>query len=175
MNAYRAPPMDRPANDASADAMLPSIMAALTACYGSLSSPTFKCVYAAMSGPTHRNLVAALGQQDVELLETTDENDDVSTQLVVSWDNDQVGLGLSGVGPFAALIHGSEDEGFAWVTRADAAPTPLAGLVASLVEQAGFLLLDRSLLARTVKMNRFDGTGEATLYQALFTDSDRIP
>lgn len=167
--------MSQSANGASDTATLRSIMAALTACYGSLASPTFKNVYATMSGPAHRNLVAALGQQDVKLLETTDTNDDVSTQLVVSRGNDQVGLGLSGVGPFAALIHRNEDGGFAWVTRADKAPTPLAGLVASCVERAGFSLLDRSLLARTIKMNCYDGADETTLYQALFTDSDQIP
>jgi hypothetical protein len=36
-------------------------------------------------------------------------------------------------------------------------------------------LLDRNTATRVIKMNRADGTTEATLYQALFTDSDRIP
>ena len=79
----------------------------------------------------------------MNVLETTDENDDVSSRLVVSRSGDWVGLGLSGIGPFAALIHQDQDEQYFWVTTPDQGPTPLAKTVAGLVEEAGFLLLTR--------------------------------
>ena len=42
------------------------------------------------------------------------------------------------------------------------------------VEQAGFLLLNGDIVTKTVKMNRWHGSTEATLYRALFTDTDWI-
>ncbi len=111
----------------------------------------------------------------MDVLDTTDLNSDVSTHLVVSQSDDWVGLGLSGIGPFAALVHQDEDEHYSWVTAPDQGPTPLAKAVAGVVEQAGFLLLTRDVVTRTVKMNSWDGSTEATLYQALFTDTDWIP
>ncbi len=99
----------------------------------------------------------------------------MSTHLVVSQSSDWIGLGLSGVGPFAALVHQGEDEQYSWFTEPDRRPTPLARTVATFVEQAGFLLLTRDVVARTIEMNCVDGSTEATLYQALFTDTDRIP
>ena len=61
------------------------------------------------------------------------------------------------------------------MTQPDKAPTPLAALVAITVERAGFQLLNRDTVMRVIAMNRADGATEATLYQALFTDSDVIP
>ena len=111
----------------------------------------------------------------MDVLNTTDENDDVASFLDISQFGDRVGLALSGVGPFASLIHQDEDERYVWVTEADQGPTPLARTVAAHVVEAGFLLLPRDLMTRTVKMNRWDESTEATLYQALFTDTDWIP
>ncbi len=48
-------------------------------------------------------------------------------------------------------------------------------LVAQTMQRAGFQLLGRPLVSRTVRMNWHDGSEEVTLYQALFTDTDRIP
>ena len=167
--------MNPPLTDAAADVMLRSIMTALVTTCGSLAKPRYEKIYATMAGPVHRNLIAELRRTGMNVLETTDENDDVSTRLVVSRSGDWVGLGLSGIGPFAALIHQDQDEQYSWVTTPDQGPTPLAKTVAELVEEAGFLLLPRDIVTKTVKMNLWDGSTEATLYQALFTDTDRIP
>lgn len=167
--------MNHPPKGISSDAKLQPIMDALVASYGSLAAPNFGKVYVTMAGPFHRKLVAELRGRGVDVLETTDENDDVSTQLVAARSGDQVSLGLSGVGPFAAVVHQGEDGQYSWVTQPDKGPTPLAKLVATLVEQAGFQLLARDVVTRMITMNRPDGSTEATLYQALFTDSDRVP
>ena len=159
----------------SADAEIQPIMDALVASYGSLAAPDFSKIYVTMAGPFHRKRVAELRGKGVDVLETTDENDDVSTQLVAAQSGDQVSLGLSGVGPFAAVVHRGGDGRYSWVTQPDKGPTPLAKLVAALVEQAGFQLLAREVVIKTIKMNRPDGSTEATLYQALFTDSDQVP
>ena len=161
--------------DSSADATLRSIMTALIETYGSLAEPRYDKIYVTMNGPVHRNLIAELRRNGMDVLETTDENDDVSTQLDVSQSGDWVSLDLSGVGPFAALVHQGEDEQYSWVTTPDQGPTPLAKVVAALVEQAGFLLLTRDIVTRTIKMTCLDESTEATLYQVLFTDTDWIP
>ncbi len=44
-----------------------------------------------------------------------------------------------------------------------------------MVQQAGFRLLDRSLVSQPIAMTWYDGSTEVTLYQALFTDTDWIP
>ena len=150
-------------------------MTALVETYGSLAEPRYEKIYVAMAGPVHRNLIAELQRNGMEVRETTDLNDDVSTQLDVSQSGDWVSLDLSGVGPFAALVHQGEDEKYSWVTTPDQGLTPLTKAVAALVERARFLLLTRNIVTRTVKMNRWDGATEATLYQALFTDTDWIP
>ena len=59
--------------------------------------------------------------------------------------------------------------------RAGSGADAVARAVAALVEQAGFLLLTGDIVTRTIKMNGWDGSTEATLYQALFTDTDWIP
>ena len=167
--------MSSPPTDAAADVTLRSIMTALVATYGSLAEPKYDKIYVAMDGPVHRDLIAELRRNGMDVLDTTDENDDVASFLVISQTGDEVGLALSGVGPFASLVHQDEDERYVWVADPDQGPTPLAKTVAALVEQAGFLLLSRDVVTRTVKMNRWDESTEATLYQALFTDTDRIP
>lgn len=151
------------------------IMAALQSCYGNLDQPDFRKVYARMHSRPYQQLIEALRSGGAEVTETTDPNDDVSVQLVIDRAGDQVGLGLSGVGPFAALLHQGVDGNYLWVTWPDNAPTPLASQVATVVRQAGFHLLDRGTVMKTIRMSRADGTAAATLYQALFTDTDMIP
>ena len=151
------------------------IIDALIAAYGSLATPNFHKIYVTMAGLSHRRLIEDLRSNDVDVLETTDENDDVSTQLVAARSGDQVSLGLSEVGPFAAVLHQDGDKPHSWVTNPDDGPTPLAKLVATLVVQAGFRLLGRAVMVKNIKMKRPDGSNEATFYQALFTDSDQVP
>ena len=167
--------MSQVEHDASGDATFQSIMAALTACYGDLAAPNFRKAYAGMESSLHRQLIEDLRAKGIEITETTDQDDDVATHLAAGQGGNEVGLMLSGVGPFAALLHQDGDGRYCWVTRPDKAPTPLAALIATTVERAGFQLLNRDTVTRTIAMNRADGATEATLYQALFTDSDVIP
>jgi len=51
----------------------------------------------------------------------------------------------------------------------------LAALIATTADRAGFPLLNRDAVMRTIAMNRADGATEVTLSQALLTDSDVIP
>ena len=79
------------------------------------------------------------------------------------------------MGQFATLRHQNINGRIDWVTEPEKAPTALAALVARLIEQADFRLLSRDTVMHAVAMNRADGTTQATLYQALFTDSDIFP
>lgn len=157
------------------DMLFQSVMTALATCYGNLAEPDFRKVYVKMDSPLHRRLIEELRAKSIAITETTDNNDDVSNHLVLDHAGDHVGLALSGVGPFAALIHWDEAECCSWVTQPGNAPTPLAALVAQTVQRAGFHLLDRQLASRTIRMNWYAGSEEVTLHQALFTDTDRIP
>jgi hypothetical protein len=74
--------MSQPSQGTSADAKVQSIMDALIASYGSLAAPNFRKSHVTMAGPPHRKLIAELRRKGMNILETTDENDDVSTQLV---------------------------------------------------------------------------------------------
>lgn len=167
--------MSQVEHDAPGDATFQSIMAALTTCYGDLAAPNLRKIYATMESSLHRRLVEDLQAEGIKITETTDQNYDVGTHLAAGQGGDEVGLVLSGIGPFAAVLHQDSDRRYCWVTRPEKAPTPLAALVATTVERAGFHLLNRDTVTRTIAMNRADGTTEAKLYQALFTDSDVIP
>ena len=167
--------MSYPDHDTSDNATMQAIMAALRACYGSLDEPNFHKISETLKNNPYRSLVEQLRASKVQITDTTDLNNDVSIRLVLDRSGDQVGLALSGVGPYAAILCQDATERYSWITKPQNAPTPLAVLVAQVVQGAGFKLLDRSLVGRTVKMNWYDGSEKATLYQALFSDSDVIP
>lgn len=167
--------MSYPNHNASDEATLQAIMTALGECYGSLDEPNFRKVTEKLRNGPFRPLIEGLQSSGIKITDTTDLNDDVSIHLVLDRAGDQLGLALSGVGPYAALLHQDAAERYSWVTQPENAPTPLAVLVAQAVQHAGFQLLDRRLVSRMIKMSWYDGSEEVTLYQALFTDRDRIP
>ena len=167
--------MNHSRHQSSDGATMETIMTALRACYGSLDAPNFRKVSEILRNGPHRPLIGSLRSSGIEIIDTTDLNNDVSIRLVLNQAGDQVGLALSGVGSYAALLHQDAAERYSWVTRPEDAPTPLAAQVARNVRHAGFWLLERSLVSRTVGMKWYDGSEEVTLWQALFTDSDRIP
>ena len=162
-------------NETSQDPTIQAILSALHACYGSLDEPNFSKVYETLETPHYQGVVDSLRSSRIEIRDTTDLNDDVSLYLALDQSGDQVGLALSGVGPFAALFHQDTEERYSWVTQPENAPTPLAKTVAQTVQGAGFKLLDRALVTQTIPMTWYDGSTEVTLYQALFTDTESIP
>lgn len=167
--------MSQPQHDTSDEATMQAIMTALRACYGNLEEPNYRKVTAILESDPYRPLIEELRSSGTEITESMDLNDDVAILLVVDQAKDQVGLWLSGVGPFAALVHQDAEGRYCWVTGPDGAPTPLAALVATIVQRADLQLLDRRTVSRKIRMQWYDGETEATLYQALFTDTDIIP
>lgn len=152
-----------------------AILAAMDACYGDLTDPNYRRVYENMGSSLHRQLVDELRASGLTIAETTDPNDDVATRVIASQGSSEVELALSGVGPFAVLMQLNDDEDCCWITDSNESPSSLAAHTAKTVEQRGFSLLSRDTVAQKVPMNRADGSTEATVYQALFTDSDMIP
>jgi hypothetical protein len=167
--------MSQPQHDTSDDATMQAIMTALRSCYGSLDEPDFRKVTAILENDPYRPLIETLRSSGTEITESMDLNNDVAIHLIVDQAGDQVGLWLSGVGPFATLRQLDSDGRSLWVTGPEDAPTPLAALVATAVQRAGLQLLDRRTVTQKIRMQCFDGETEASLYQALFTDTDRIP
>ena len=150
-------------------------MSALKASYGDLSQPDFRKVYSGLENSAYRQVTEELRAEGIEVTDATDLNDDVAIHLDVDQGDQGGWVALSGAGPFAALIWQDSNRQYLWVTQSDKAPSPLAALVANAVERAGFKLLSRDTAAHKISMSRADGSTEATLYQALFTDSDVIP
>lgn len=167
--------MKHPQHTLSASAVKPKIIEAIQACYGDLADPSFLKVSTFLGSDPYHPLISWLKGSGFTITETTDLNDDVSTQLIAEKDGDQNALELSGVGPFAVLRHIQRDGRSRWVTQPEHAPTPSSAAVAKAIQRAGLQLLAREMLAQTIEMQRWDGKTEATLYQALFTDTDIIP
>lgn len=97
--------MSQVEHDRPGDATLHSIEAALTACYGDLEAPNFRKADATIESPLHQHLVEDLRAKGIEITETTDQSDDVAAHLAAVQGGHHVGLVLSGIGPFAALLH----------------------------------------------------------------------
>ena len=155
--------------------VMEDILTALHACYGRLDEPNFRKVYITLNTAPYQSLIDTLRSDGIDIVDTTGFNDDVSIQLILEKSGDQLSLSLSGVGPFAALIGQDSAQRYFWVTEPAKAPTPLAVTVARMVQQAGFRLLDRSLVIQPIAMTWYDGSTEVLLYQALFTDTDWVP
>ena len=83
--------MNPPLTDAAADVMLRPIMTALIATYGSLAESRHDKIHVAMDGPIHRDLIAELRRNGMDVLNTTDENDDVASFLDISQFGDPSG------------------------------------------------------------------------------------
>lgn len=151
------------------------IMAALRSSYGDLENPDFHKVASALDRGAYRPMIEELRRSGVAVIDTTDPNDDVSTQLVVSRSGEQVALELSAVGPFGVVRYLGRDGSSNWVSKPSEATSPLAAHVAAVAERAGVRLLDRDSAATKVRIRLTDEDPYATLYQALFTNTDRIP
>ena len=157
------------------NAILQSIILALEASYGDLSQPNFRKIYTKIEEPAYRQVAENLRSEGIQVSNSTKLNTDVAIHLDVEQGKQDGLVALSGVGLFAAFIWHSIDGQPCWVTQSESAPSALAACIARIVEGAGFTLLDRNTVLQSVDMNRADGTTKATLYQALFTDSDVIP
>ena len=96
--------------DTSDDAAMQAIMRAIRACYGNLDKPNFHKVSETLKSSLYHPLVGSLQSSGIEITETTDGNDDVAVHLVLNQSGNQVGLALSGVGPYAALLHQDRNE-----------------------------------------------------------------
>jgi hypothetical protein len=157
------------------NATIRQIMAELESSYGNLENPDFHKVASALARDPYRSLLQSLSASGASVTETTDPNDDVSVQAVVSQAGEQIALELSAIGPFGVVRRLADDGSSQWISKSDETTSPLAARVAGAAERAGVRLLDRDTAAMKVDI-RFepDDTG-ATLYQALFTNTDVIP
>lgn len=164
-----------PSTNTLHDKAIEEIFAALHACYGRLDEPNFRKVHATLEAAPYQRLIDTLRSDGIDIIDKTSVNDDVCIRLVLERSGDQLALSLSGVGPFAALVGQDSAQHYFWVTGPENAPTPLAVTVARTVQQAGFRLLDRSLVSQPIAMAWHDDSTEVLLYQALFTDNDWVP
>ena len=162
-------------SDIPHDNVMEDIFAALLACYGRLGEPNFFKVEATLEAAPYQGLIDTLRSNNIDVIDKTSYNNDVSIRLILEKSGDQLGLALSGVGPFATLIGQDATEHYFWVTAPEDAPTPLAAAVARMVQQAGLRLLDRNLVIQPIAMAWYDGSTEVLLYQAMFTDTDWVP
>ena len=155
--------------------LLQTLLVAVENCYGNMREPQYEKLIIYLNGSPYQIVIDALRAAGIAVADATDMNDDVAVHLALDRNGEQVGIVLSGVGPFAALLHQNPDGKYCWIDKLDGAPNNLARQVAEIVQRAGLALLDRTTVVHTIQMTRPDGNETSTRYQALFTDSDVIP
>ena len=157
------------------DATIRQIMVELESSYGDFDNPDFHKVASTLARDPYRNLLQSLSASGAMVTETTDPNDDVSFQVVVSQAGEQIALELSAIGPFGVVRRLANDGSSQWVPKSNETTSPLAARVAGAAERAGVHLLDRDTAAMKVDIHFEPNDTGATLYQALFTNTDVIP
>ncbi|MFD8323607.1 hypothetical protein [Kitasatospora purpeofusca] len=143
--------------------------------YGSLERPTYHAILKLLERDPYRTLRSDFPPSwSVE--DVTDENDDVGSVWWITWGGGGVELRLSMVGPYATAFR-LHPEGYATGECAfpPAAESERAAgreeerRLANIVGGAGFALLPRAELDRTVPLRLADADGPVTLYEALFS------
>ena len=146
------------------------VLAKIKECYGSLREPNFRRVSDYILSDPFRTLKESFVSSGVSVIDTTDINDDVSSNITFKHLDDWVQIALSGVGPYAIVFQKGIGRKFEWITSVEQAATPMASLVVERVQAAGFELVGRDLVSQKIDMEWWDGTTSVSFYQLLFSD-----
>jgi len=131
--------------------------------YGWGAERDFSQVWDVYSRRPYDRLFRALTAVD-DFKDVTDVNDEVSFSFAANgW-----GVNLSMIGPYALVLVGPASG--PWLPVVDSVDSPTSeGL--ELIRLAGFQVLDRQMLERTVPI----WSEELTVYSALFVNDERFP
>jgi hypothetical protein len=148
-----------------------AIVAAVKEAYLSLEDPDFAFVGKAMEVQVYERLLDQL-EQTFEILETTDEAEDVAFTYLVSSESQDLGLWLSMVGPYALIQRVEEDE----VEILRAPYSDVEAEVLATLSEHHISLVPEEALRHLIRMELPEAVaGKVTLYQALFDNSQAVP
>jgi hypothetical protein len=148
-----------------------AVVAAVKEAYLSLENPDFTFVEKAVERRPYARLLEQLALT-FELRETTDENEDVAFICLVSGEDEDLGLWLSMAGPYALIQRVGEDHVETLCAPYSDAETELLAVLA----EHHVALVSEELLRHRIHMNLPKAAGgKATLYQALFDNSQALP
>jgi hypothetical protein len=150
------------------------IVAEIIATYGSLSDPQYHFVSRVVDERPYRELEDALRGLGT-MAETTDVNDDVSFNFSIQSGGEHWGIALSMVGPYA-VVWGGPTGINGVVSPHERAPTGFSGRLLEVLTAHGIEVLPERVVTSPLE---FSGSAvdaeDATLFQALFTDTDVLP
>ncbi|MFF2951709.1 hypothetical protein ACFVVU_10280 [Kitasatospora sp. NPDC057965] len=143
--------------------------------YGSLERPTYHAILKLLERDPYRSLRSEFPPSwSVE--DVTDENDDVGSVWRITWGGGGTLLRLSMIGPYATAFrlhsagYATGECVFPPATEGEgAAGREEERRLADIVRGAGFALLSRAELDRTVPLRLANADEPVTLYEALFS------
>jgi hypothetical protein len=153
------------------------VLAEIERAYGSLSEPRHFAITRHFQERPYAAFIEEL-EADFEVIDTTDENDDVAFILSLSRDGEHWALGLSTVAPYAVLAR-ADPSTQVWthvLTPSSPDLTPSEQDVVNRVSAIDLQLLDKEDLERPVPLNIAGmDPSSVRVYQALFTSADILP
>lgn len=148
-------------------------LAVIKRVYGSLEHPDFSFVKAAIMSRPYQSLVQQL-QREFEVVEITDENDDVSFRFMLTKSKRKWVVELSMLGRFATILKVSEF-GLVRVVGQSCLDQEEQQLVSLLLEDK-FEIMDQEELEQRIPLRLWNTEPEnVCVYQALFSDTDVLP
>jgi hypothetical protein len=146
------------------------VLQAVGQAYGSFQQPRFDFVQRACDAQPWAALIDRLSQS-FSVTETTDINADVSAWFAVSKGRQTWSLAISMVGPYALVLRYLEDRLEEVLVGSDFYDGDDKE-IAKAVDEAGFQLLQPSLLEERVPLRLANSSVSPTLYQALISDGE---
>ncbi len=153
-----------------------SILADVRTAYGeNLNAPDYRKVVKSLSLNLYSNIIDRIKLHGVNAIEYTDANDDVSRQIVIGSKGEEIAMGLSVVGPYASVRALRSDGKSTWITGENKTLSNLCEFIMNILEEFRITVIDRKIAATYLPMKMLNQEKQATVYQALFTDTDVIP
>jgi hypothetical protein len=145
--------------------------------YGSFSDPKYFSITRRLEERPYEELANSLGSE-FELVETTDDDDDVAFMYALSREGRQWALEISAVAPYAVFAR-TDPVSQLWkeiLTQSAAGLSQHERWLISKVSAAGLRLLQKEELEVPVPLH-IAGTDpqHVRVYQALFTDTEILP
>ena len=154
---------------------LDEVVQSIRAAYGSLDHPRFDFVAFSGRARTYQAMIGRLAQW-LSTQDDTDVNTDVSFGCLLAASGERWLLRVSMVGPYAVLVRLGQEGGGEVLPGPSPSSSEAEQRLIGTVAASGLRLLDRDLLLRTVPLRLLAApSGTASVYQALFVDTDFPP
>lgn len=148
-----------------------AVLAAIDSAYGNRLKPTFNFVSTHRARETYCAILSEL-HRCFDVVDTTDENDDVALVLALRRNERTVTLYLSMVGRFAALLT-NEEGTLRFIGDEATRGEPDLAMIGEALRGGGVALIRGEALRQNVALRLPDEPG-ATMFRALFSSIDPV-